>query len=441
MTGTLSVDPADLHSVATGLQSSAADLQRAAPVAALSGAAGSMPALATGAACSRLADIVDRRSRSLARDMSQFAERLTLASAEYEARDTQLASTIHWAPESFREAPAESGDTPATSMSSGDINAIDAANRALLERMAQEYSRLPDGQVRIDRLADIATIREALTVPNSHLLYLEKPDNASAMIPAATAIGDPFTSDHVSVTVPGVSGATRHSIAGMTREAADLREEALQISGKVHAPTGNTTVSTIAWVGYQPPPTIVSRDTPIDDLAQAGAPKLEAFLRELDGASRNPDHTIALFGHSYGSLMSGIALKDGASAVVDNAVMYGSPGFEATSPAKLGMTDNNFFVMSAPDDWQIRGVGALAPLHGWGADPNEVVAGFPDRYRFTHLETDEGWVTLAGQDVYKTGSHGHSGYPQHALEQMTGFNLAAILLNRPDLAVREAAPE
>lgn len=365
--------------------------------------------------------------------MSSFAERLRLASSDYETSDTQLAASIHWAPERFREGPPES----TTSMSSGDVRAIDAANRALLDRMALEYNRLADSQAKIDRLADIATIREALLVPDSHLIYLGRPDDPTAMISAAIAIGDPFTAEHVSVTVPGVSGATRHSIAGMTQEAATLREEALRIAEKLH---GNASVSTIAWVGYQPPPTIMSRDTPVDDLAMAGAPKLATFLREIDSASSNPRHTIALFGHSYGSLMSGIALREGASSVVDNAVMYGSPGFEATSPAKLGMTDDNFFVMSAPDDWQIRGVGALAPLHGWGSDPNEIIPGSPDRYRFTHLETDEGWVRLDGEDVYKTGSHGHSGYPRYALEQMTGFNLATILLNRPDLAVRETAP-
>ncbi|MCV7235271.1 alpha/beta hydrolase family protein [Mycobacterium branderi] len=323
--------------------------------------------------------------------------------------------------------PSAPGD-----MSSGDIDAIDKANRALLDSMEQEYRALPDGQVKTDRLADIAGIREALKVPESHLVYLARPDNPADMIPAATAIGDPFNADHVSVTVPGVSGATRHSIATMTREAYGLRREAQEIA-RVTGDSQN--VSTIAWVGYQPPPNLGSLQTPFDDLAKAGAPKLESFLQNLNSASHNPGHTTALFGHSYGSLVSGIALKDGASSVVDNAVMYGSPGFEATSPAKLGMNDHNFFVMTAPDD-PIRYVANLAPLHGWGSDPNEVIFGPGPRYRFTHLDTDAGWVDLGGQQIYKTGSHGHSGYPHDPMQQMTGFNLATILLNRPDLAVR-----
>jgi hypothetical protein len=320
----------------------------------------------------------------------------------------------------------------ATDMSSGDINAIDKANRDLLDQLEREYRALPDGQVKTDRLADIAGIRSALKVPDSHLLYLARPDDPSQMIPAATAIGDPFNADHVSVTVPGVSSTTRAALPTMTQEARDLRREAQDIARY----TGESqNVSTIAWTGYQPPPTLVSGDTPFADLANAGAPKLESFLQNLNAASHNPGHTTALFGHSYGSLVSGIALKDGASSMVTNAVMYGSPGFEATSPAKLGMSDHNFFVMTAPDD-PIRPIAALAPLHGWGADPNQVIEAPAPHYRFTHLQTDAGWVHLGGEDVYKTASHEHSGYPRDPMHQMTGFNLAAVLLNRPDLAVR-----
>lgn len=404
----------------------------------LSSASGALPGLASGAACAQLGSALDLEVRNLARDMTQFAEHLDVAAATYETRDAQLASSLTVAPEHadhFREGPAELGG--GTDMSSGNITAVDGANRDLLDRMEQQYNRLPDGQIKTDRLADIAAIREALTVPDSHLLYLARPDGPSEMIPAATAIGDPFNADHVSVTVPGVSGATRHSIAGMTREAGDLRREARLIATKMQE---SVNISTISWVGYQPPPGLATPDTPLDNLAHDGATKLESFLRDLDGASRRPDQTLALFGHSYGSLLSGIALKDGASAVVDNAVMYGSPGFEATSPAKLGMPDDHFFVMTAHDD-QIRSIGALAPLHGWGSDPNEVIHGSPDRYRFTHLETDDGWVTLAGEELHKSAAHGHSGYPRDALQQMSGYNLATILLDRSDLAVREVPDE
>jgi hypothetical protein len=355
-------------------------------------------------------------------------------------------------PQSWREDAAGHGDKDGTvhavdhregpvlggagDMSSGDVAAIDTANRRLLQSMHDEYSRLPEGQVKRDRLADIAGIREALREPGSHLVYLAWPDNQTQMIPAATAVGDPFRADHVSVTVPGVSGTTRETIATMTKEARELRDEAREIARVRHE---SANVATIAWVGYQPPPGIVSWDTASADLAKAGAPKLESFLQNLDGASYNPNHTTALFGHSYGSLVSGMALKDGASSVVDNAVLYGSPGFGASSPAQLGMNEHNFFVMTTPDD-PIRGAAGLAPLHGWGADPNQVAFGFPQHYQFTHLQTEAGWVDVGGEQEYKTGASRHSEYGQDPLHRMTGYNLANILLNHPDWAVRDKLP-
>lgn len=272
----------------------------------------------------------------------------------------------------FKE-DGEGGDGSAikTDMSSADLNEIDEANRKLLQEMREEYEQLPDGQVKTDRLADIAAIEKALEAHDSHLVYLEKPADPSQMIPAATSVGDPLTAEHVSVTVPGVSGTTRGTIDGMTREAAELRTEAINVALGDKVDPKHNNIAT-AWVGYQPPPNLGDSGMLTDDLAQAGAPKLTSFLHDLDAASKNPGHTTALFGHSYGSLTSGIALKEGASAYVDSAVLYGSPGFQADTPAQLGMNDNNFFVMAALDD-PINPIGALAPYHGWGSDPNDII--------------------------------------------------------------------
>lgn len=343
--------------------------------------------------------------------------------------------TTHALDNEFKRDHPPPGPRPGD-MSSGDLKAIEQANLKLLDEMEQEYSQLPVGQVRTDRLADIAGIRDALKTPDSHLVYLAKPDDPSQMIPAATAIGDPFKADRVSVTVPGVGSTTRQSIGSMTREAYGLRQEAQDIGRRVG---DNSSVSTIAWVGYQPPLSLDSKEVLTDAVAQANAPKLESFLHTLNSASSNPTHTTSLFGHSYGSLLSGIALKDGASADVNNVVLYGSPGFEATSPAQLGMSDDHFFVMSAHDD-PIRPIGALAPLHGWGADPNAIIFGDTDRYRFTHLETQAGTVDVGGQELNKTGASGHSEYGRDPLQRMTGYNLATILLNHPELAVKETLP-
>jgi uncharacterized protein YukE len=332
------------------------------------------------------------------------------------------------------EKPGEEDEPKKTDMSSGDIEAIDRANREMLQEMLKEYQQLPDSQAKTDRLADIAGIQEALKTGDSHLVYLEKPDDASQMIHAATSVGDPFKADSVSVTVPGVSSSTRESLATMTREAAELRQEGIQIA---RTEKMSTNIATIAWMGYQPPLNMDQTSVLNDDLAQAGAPKLTSFLHDIDTYSHNPNHTTALFGHSYGSLTSGIALQEGASAYVDNAVLYGSPGFGADTPTELGMTDDNFFVMAASDD-PINYIADLAPLHGWGSNPNDIITNDDGtlRFRFEHLEVDAGDTPLAG-DGWKIGASGHPEYGRDALQRMSGYNLATILLNRPDLAVRE----
>jgi hypothetical protein len=330
-----------------------------------------------------------------------------------------------------RAVEATAGD-----MSSGDIKAIEAANQKLLDEMKSEYQALPDSQVKKDRMADIASIEKGMGTADDdrHLLWIAKPEHPRDMIPAAICVGDPFKADHVSVTVPGVGSTTRDSLAAMTDEAYALRTEAQRIATYEDM---NTTVATVAYTGYQPPLNVDSFVT--DNLAQQSAPGLSSFIQKLDAAGK-PGNTMALYGHSYGSLVSGIALKDGASKVVDNAVLYGTPGFQASSPAQLGLRDDQFFVMNTPDDFVGRTVAATAPVHGWGSDPNEILG---DRYRFTHLETQAGTAVI-GQNhdvtLQLTGASGHSEYARNALERMTGFNLATVLLDRPDLAIKAAPP-
>jgi hypothetical protein len=407
--------------------------------------------------------VTDRRNSATAAERAArqaqaqaFAGDIRQRATQLVALDQQIAGRVSSALSGmggirFPEAPAGDGALPLDNQfrtgpefgKGEDINEVDRQNRAVLDGLEEEYRKLPDGQIKTDRLADIAGIRQALKVPDSHLLFIEKPSDPSQMIAAATVVGDPFKADRVSVTVPGVGSPTRSAIANMTREAAGLRQEAVNVAqewNKTLPPGGkplSTDIATIAWCGYQPPPNLGSLSAAEPNLAVAGAPKLEEFLKNLDASSTNPNHTISVFGHSYGSLLTGIALKDGASQYVDEVVLYGSPGFEATSPAQLGMNDHNFFVMSAPDD-PIRPIGALAPLHGWGADPNQIIWGDTDRYRFPHLETQAGATPLDG---YKSAAHGHSDYGRDALQRMTGYNLATVLLGRPDLAVPETLPQ
>ena len=131
------------------------------------------------------------------------------------------------------------------------IAAVDAGNRRLLDEMEGEYRALPEGPVKSDRLADIAAIRAALTVPDARLVFLARPADPAGMVGAATSVGDPFTAEHLAVAMPVAGATTRGAIAGMTRDAAELRAEAARIAAA--AGMGETTAA-IAYLGSAPIP-------------------------------------------------------------------------------------------------------------------------------------------------------------------------------------------
>lgn len=136
---------------------------------------------------------------------------------------------------------------------------------------------------------------------------------------AVVALGDPGTADHIGVLVPGINNAVG-TIKGGIDDAAVLRAEVEAIYDKQLL--GRT--STIMWMGYDNPNGV--QDAANKGEAQLGAPRLKAFVNSLrDGhvdTSSSPHITV--FGHSFGSTVTGIAALDGMAA--DDVVFYGSPG-------------------------------------------------------------------------------------------------------------------
>lgn len=68
---------------------------------------------------------------------------------------------------------------------------------------------------------------------------------------AAIAVGDPDKATHVSVTTPGLNTTVHGGIESMAEEATNVRREALR---QLRFDPGHEsdTVSTIAWIGYDP---------------------------------------------------------------------------------------------------------------------------------------------------------------------------------------------
>ena len=85
-------------------------------------------------------------------------------------------------------------------------------------------------------------------------------------------------------------------------------------------------------------------------MARAGAVSLARFYDGIQGArDAGPAHLTAI-GHSYGSLTTGLALQQPGDHGVSDAIFYGSPGEEASTPAQLNLASGHALRDGDPDD-------------------------------------------------------------------------------------------
>jgi hypothetical protein len=298
--------------------------------------------------------------------------------------------------------------------------------------------------------------------PGTKLLVLDPDYGTRGRVAIGT--GDPDTADHISVATPGVNSSPGQSVGEMTKEAVELQKETKQVL--INNGHGNETVSTISWIGYEPPQAQLDpqhldktgdvgpgglRDEPgglsdvaSDAKAKAGAASLSSFYEGLSAAwhpaggdSATSPHITAL-GHSYGSLTTSLALQQTQAGVVENAVFYGSPGLELGSVDQLPVAPGHAFAMQADNDPI-----SMVPDYSGHYGPNPT-----DTPGITRLSTHAGDTTgdaAPGTTVHHDGASGHSEYPRNGDNgqlRMPGYNMAVVVAGmtgqdgRPDLTKR-----
>jgi hypothetical protein len=183
---------------------------------------------------------------------------------------------------------------------------------------------------------------------------------------AAEVVGDLATADRIAVLIPGV-GSTLDNFerARIVRRAPVW--QARQLYGQATAQNPTARVAVIAWLGYDPPEGI-GRAAIREERARAGATALVRFVAGLTVG--RPGATIAIIGHSYGSVVAGLAAPFLARAVHD-IVVVGSPGMGVDTVAEL-RTHARVWAGSAEADWtrNLPGVQLLGAGHGrQPADP------------------------------------------------------------------------
>jgi hypothetical protein len=149
--------------------------------------------------------------------------------------------------------------------------------------------------------------------------------------------GDPDTADTVVTSIPG-TGTRLEGIGG------DDSERAVRLWDQAAATAGKAHVASVLWFEYDAPQLdfgqMLDFDTSVaaPALAQGGASALDSFVDGLHAAHiATSDPRFTVLGHSYGSLVVGIAAQHRLGSFADQLILVGSPGVAARKANDLGV--------------------------------------------------------------------------------------------------------
>lgn len=201
-----------------------------------------------------------------------------------------------------------------------------AANAEAIDR---EIARLQAHGVSDDD-PRLRKLRE-LDDPNRHLLLFDPAGDGRA----AEVFGDLTTARHVAVVVPGMNNDLNNFTGG---DAERVQHQASQFDPDQ--------VATIQWLGYDTPEGATALGT---GAADPGAEALPQFVEGIRAQRAERLHWTVI-GHSYGSLVTGMA-ESSQGLDVDETVLVGSPGVGVDHASDLG--DGNVWVGLAK--WDLVG--------------------------------------------------------------------------------------
>ena len=211
--------------------------------------------------------------------------------------------------------------------------------------------------------------------------------NDGGRVKAAMGRGDVDHAKNVATFVPGIGTTVEGSMGEYMRQTKNLRSAAMA-QGNLSA----SDVATVAWLGYDAPgeadwkqpqnlPGIIS-----PFLAKAGSDRLAGFMNGMQ-ASRDygaGDAHMTLVGHSYGSSTSGMAATKVKYGVIDDLVLFGSPGMGTYDAKNYHVDQNHLWVSGVPKGDSVQGMGAIRGgiVGSLGKNPMDSDSGF------THLSDD-----------------------------------------------------
>jgi pimeloyl-ACP methyl ester carboxylesterase len=193
--------------------------------------------------------------------------------------------------------------------------------------------------------------------PERHVIEYDPRGNGHV----AEVVGDLATADRIAVIVPGLSNRLDNFDRGCGRERRAPAWQARQLYQQARADDGTARVAVIAWLGYDPPEGI-GREAAREERARVGAAALVRFVAGL--RVYRPAATVTLVGHSYGSVVTGLAAPSLGRRVQD-IVALGSPGMGVERVAELHTTAR-VWAGSTLSDWtrDVPGIRVFGAGHG-----------------------------------------------------------------------------
>lgn len=251
---------------------------------------------------------------------------------------------------------------------------------------------------------DIKVLQEVLKNPERMLLVC---DRTGERLKVAIGSGDFDKAQHIGVYVPGKGTTVRGSLLDCVTKSEGLITAAQKVRESSYA--------TVAWLGYDAPLSIP--DVANTHRANAGADRLENFLEGVSAiyGEKGQKVHLTLLGHSYGSTTSGIAASHVSPNVVDDLVLFGSPGSGVQLGAEYRVPEGHRWVSAVPYYGDIvQGIGTDI---NFGRNPTEMPA-------FRHISGD-----ATKGETYHTIPRGpfgnHSTYLENNTE--TQKNMAEIM--------------
>ncbi|WP_313750665.1 alpha/beta hydrolase [Streptomyces parvus] len=205
------------------------------------------------------------------------------------------------------------------------------------EKYGEQFAQLTKTQNGMKSIQERFDATGENGLPPAYLLGFDTEKNGRAIV----ANGNPDTAAHTAVYVPG----TTSNLGGIGGDIGRMTE----LWRESDAMAGGKEVSTITWLGYDAPQSVV-KDAPFRHYADDGAPAFNQFVDGLNvanGTDSGGHHTV--IGHSYGTTLIGSAARQG-ELNADDVVFAGSPGVQVGEASQMDVPKGHVWNEEAEDD-------------------------------------------------------------------------------------------